>query len=88
MNMKKRDYIFNKLRMQGGADESCELYIVTDVRTGQTEVVLDKKISQRFPIQEIEKAEDLWERLTCGGGRRVFKPEDLAHPYNPNPSPH
>jgi hypothetical protein len=83
--MKKRDYIFNTLRESGGSDEDAKLYICTDVSTGKTEVWLQKTITQRFPIQELDKAEDLYERLTCGAGRRVYKPEDLAHPYNPTP---
>ena len=82
--MEKREYISNKLRESMGGDHHTKVTLVSNVATGKTEVILSHEISQRFPLTEIAKAEDLYERLTCGSGRRAYKPEDLAHPYNPN----
>lgn len=67
-----------------GDDQHTKVTIVTHISTGETEAVLSHKVSQRFPVTELHKAEDLYERLTCGSGRKAYKPEDLAHPYNPN----
>lgn len=80
----KRDFITQNLREQIGGGESARMYVITTVHSGETEVVVEKTISERFPVQEIEKAEDLYERLICGDGRKVFKLEEIAHPYNPN----
>lgn len=79
-----KDFIFHNLKESVGSEESAKLYLCINVNKGTVEAVLTKSVTQRFPVQELEAAKDLYERLTCGSGRRVFKPEDLAHPYNPN----
>ena len=81
----EKDFIIKDLHNLQGSSESCRLYAITTVRTGETELVLDKTISERFKVQELKKVEDLYERLTCGGGRKMFTLEELAHPFNPNP---
>lgn len=81
--MKNKDYIFNYLRESCGPSEGSKLYLVTDIKTGETEVVIEKKIIERMPIQELEKAEDLYERLNCGWGRKLYTLEEIAHPFNP-----
>jgi len=81
--MRKREFIFNKLRETSGSEQSTKLTLCTDVATGETTAIVSHEISQRFPVTEVNTAEDLFERLTCGSGRRAYKPQDLAHPYNP-----
>jgi len=76
-------HIIKDLRSTIGGGEGAKLYVVTTVSDCTTEVVVEKNISERFPIQELEKATDLFERLTCGGGRKCWSLEELAHPYNP-----
>lgn len=82
--MKKRDYIFNKLREHGGAEEGAKLTLCTDVATGETTVIVEKTIIERYKVQELDKAEDLYERLTCASGRKRVTLNEIAHPYNPN----
>lgn len=77
------DYIFHDMRKQIGGDEETRLYTITTIKTGKTEVVVEKTLTQRMPIQKLAKAEDLYERLTCSAGRKLYKPEDIAHPFNP-----
>lgn len=67
-----------------GSDAGEKLYLCVDVRQGKTEVIIEKTIKERFPIQDLAKAVDLYERLTCGSGRKLWRLEELAHPYNPN----
>ena len=76
-------YLFHFLRSSTGGGESAKLEISMNVRSGEATAIVSKEIRQYFPLKELEKAEDLYERLTCGGGRRVYELEDLAHPYNP-----
>lgn len=75
--MKKTDYIFHQLGMQGGTDETTKLTVVVTVATGECELVLSKEVSERYPIQKLEEVQQLYERLTGGNGRRVYKPSDL-----------
>ena len=76
-------YLYHFLRSSTGGGESAKLEISMNVRTGEATAIVSKEIRQYFPLKELEKAEDLYERLTCGGGRRVYELEDIAHPYNP-----
>lgn len=84
MKQKTPDFLHQTLREYGGSSESSRLRTCTNVRTGITEVIVEKTIIERYPIQEIETATDLYERLNCGGGRRLWRLEELAHPFNPN----
>ncbi len=81
---KKTDYIHHELRSLIGGDGHTTLRTTTNVSTGETKIVLEHTIIERLPIQDLEKMEDLYERLTCGSGRKVWQLEELAHPYNPN----
>lgn len=76
--MKKERFIRSGLATQTGADESTEMFIEIDTETGESEVIIKKTVSCRKPVTELAAAKDLYARLTCGNGRRVFTPEDLA----------
>lgn len=82
--MKKETYLIKDIRETCGSGEGARMYAITTIATGETEIVIKKSITERMPIQDYEKAIDLYERLTCGSGRKVFKLEELAHKYNPN----
>lgn len=82
--MKKQDFIFKDIETTHGASESARVYLAVTIRDGESELVIEKTITERYPVQEYEKVIDLYERLTCGSGRKMFKLEQLAHPYNPN----
>ena len=63
--------------------ESGKLIVLTNVKSGKTEVIVEHTISEHFKIQDLEKATDLYERLHCGGGRKMYKLNDIAHHFNP-----
>jgi len=63
--------------MQGGSDETTKLTAVVTVATGECELVLSKEVSERYPIQKLDEVKLLYDRLTGGNGRRVYKPCDL-----------
>lgn len=69
-----------------GADESTKMYLIVGVRNGVAEVVIEKTFTERYPVQELAKVADLFDRLTCASGRKAWSLEELAHPYNPNNS--
>lgn len=81
---KKTEFITKDISQTFGSSEGAKLYIFINVLTGITEAVLEKTIMERFPIKELDKAQDLYERLTCCSGRKVWTLEEIAHPYNPN----
>jgi len=68
-----------EIASQGGSDESARMYVYVTIHSGNAEVIIEKTVTQRMPIQDYEKAMDLYERLTCGNGRKVFTLEELAH---------
>lgn len=71
-------FIYKSLAAQIGGSESARMFVQIDTSTGESEIVIEKTVSQRLPVTEIDKARDLYERLTCGRGRKIYKPEDLA----------
>jgi hypothetical protein len=73
-----KDFIFKSLRETCSAGESAKVYIVVDVKTGKSELVIEKTISERYPVQKLEEVERLYERITGGGGRRLWKLEELV----------
>ncbi len=75
----KVDFIHKDLKETFGSNESGKVHLAVDVKTGEAELVIQKTISERYPVQDYEKVMNLYDRLTCGRGRRVFKLEDLAH---------
>lgn len=80
---KGTDFIFNKTHSCVGGGESTDVTIVINVSRGETYVKVHHEISETFEIKDYNKAVDLYDRLTCGSGRKMYKPSDLAHPYNP-----
>lgn len=73
-----KTHIIKELGSTVGGGESSKIYAITNITSGKTEVVVEKTISQRFPVQEYEKAEKLYERLNGGNGRRVYTLDDLV----------
>ena len=79
MKNEERDrFLRSMLENTTGSDESCEMYIEVDTNNGLSEIVIKKTITERMPVQRIGDARDLFDRLTCGRGRKAFKLEDLA----------
>jgi hypothetical protein len=61
-----------------GSSESSRVYLIADIRSGETELVIEKTISERYPITDYEKVMDLHKQITGGGGRRLMKIKDFA----------
>lgn len=80
---KEKDMMFGDIAKSISAGESSKVYTVTTIKTGETQLVIEKTITERYPVQDYEKVMDLYERLNCGGGRKAWKLEEIAHPYNP-----
>ena len=74
-----KTHLIKELSQGGGCGENYRLYAITTIHSGKTEVVLDFTISKRFPIQEIEKAEAMKDKLTACGGRRIYDLEEIAN---------
>lgn len=61
-----------------GSDESSKVELVANTKSGETELVIRKTITERYPITEYEKVMSLYENLNRGGGRRVWSLEELT----------
>lgn len=79
------DFISKELASRFGGGEATKLYVITNVHAGDTEVVVEHTISERYPIQELEKAADIYERFGLGGGRYCMTLEQILNfrPVNP-----
>lgn len=80
---KEKDMIFSDLVSSEGSGESSKVYTITTIKDGKTEIVIQKTITERYPVQDYEKVMDLYERLNCGSGRKCWTLDEIAHPFNP-----
>lgn len=80
---KKPHWIYKDLVSSGSGNESSRVYMSTDTHDGKSELIIEKTIIERYPVQEYEKVMDLYDRLNCGSGRKLWSLEEIAHPYNP-----
>jgi hypothetical protein len=63
----KQTHIIKDLRSSTGGNRSSRMYVITTVSDGRTEVVVEHSIAKRFPVQELDKAEALYEKLDYVG---------------------
>lgn len=75
----KPSWIYKDIVSSMGADEKSKVYLSTNMETGESELIIEKTIVERYPTKDYEKVMDLHERLTCGGGRKSFTLNELAH---------
>lgn len=61
-----------------GGGEMSEVELVANTKTGETELVISKTITERYPITDYKKVIRLYENLNRGGGRRVYSLKDLT----------
>lgn len=52
--------------------------MVTHVKSGETELVIEKTIMERYPVTDLKKVIKLHDDLNRGGGRRLWKLKDLT----------
>ena len=71
-------FIHKDLKETIGSNESSKIRLSVDIQTGEAVLVIEKTITEYFPVTDYDKVMDLYERLNCGRGRKVFKLEDLA----------
>jgi len=76
--MSEERYITHLLVSSIGSSESSKVELVADTKTGETELVIRKTIIERYPITDYENVMQLHESLNRGGGRKVWKLNDLT----------
>jgi len=74
----KHELIVHLIASSTGCSESSKVELVADTKTGETELVIRKTITERYPITEYQKVMQLHNDLNRGGGRRVWSLEDLT----------
>jgi len=74
----KKEIIVNQLCASYGTNESSEVKLITDLRTGKSELVISKTITEYYKPQDYDKVMQLHENLNRGGGRRMVKLIDLT----------
>lgn len=67
-----------KIREYFGSDESTSLELVTDMYTGRSYIKLEKSVRQTFETKDLKKAKLVFEKITGGNGRQLYKPEDMV----------
>ncbi len=75
--------MFHDLKHRIGSSEETKVTMIASIKDNDTVLTVEKTLKQNFPITEYDNAMHLFDRLTCGEGRRAYKPEDLAHHYTP-----
>ncbi len=76
--MKREDYIRKDLKSNIGSGESSEVYLEVEIKTGQSELVISKTITERYPVSDYHKVMELHEDLNRGGGRKSYSLKQLT----------
>ena len=77
--MDRETHIIKEIASTGGTSESSRIYVIITVHSGKSEVVIEKTITKRMPVQEYNKAVDLYEKLNHGNGRRCYELDEIAN---------
>lgn len=83
---KKPKWIYKDIVSSESSRESSKVYTSTDTDNGKSELIIEKTITERYPMEDYDKVMDLHDRLHCGSGRKLWTLEEIAHPYNPKRS--
>lgn len=75
--MTEDNFIVKKIVERAGSSESSKVELVADTNSGETYLEIQKTITERFPVTSYKEVMDLYDRITAGGGRRVFKIADF-----------
>lgn len=76
--MEKVSYIKKDISSTTGSSECSRVYLIVDISSGESELVVEKTIIERYPVQEYEKVMSLYENLNRGGGRKCWSLNDLT----------
>ncbi len=74
----KQQSIIHKICSSTGSSESSEVYMIADLISGETELVIEKTITERYPITDYDKVMELYEKINAGGGRKLLSLKDFA----------
>ena len=74
----KQQSIIHKICSSTGSSESSEVYLIADLISGDTQLVIEKTITERYPITDYEKVMKLYEEINAGGGRILLSLKDFA----------
>lgn len=77
----KHTHITKDFVRSGGGNEGTRVYTITSINDGKTEVVLERTISERYPVQKLNEVLDMAKDMDAGGGRRMVFIEDLLDVY-------
>lgn len=69
--------IYNELRRVSGSRETTTLTLVTDLKTGKSEIDIKKTISKTYKATDHKTAFEDFEAITGGGGRPALTIEDF-----------
>jgi hypothetical protein len=75
---KKETYIRKRIVASSGGSESSSVELQVEIKTGESELIIEKTIREFYPVTDYDKVIELHENLTRGGGRRCYSLEDLT----------
>jgi hypothetical protein len=76
--MDKTYYIIKEIEKVVSAGESSQVELVVNISTGKSELVIEKTITERYPVTDYIKVLQLHKELNRGGGRRLWTLKDLT----------
>jgi hypothetical protein len=72
------EFIRKEIAKCVGSSEQSEVYLEVSTKTGESELVIKKTFSERYPVTKYDEVIKLYNRLNGGGGRMVPSLEDLT----------
>jgi succinylarginine dihydrolase len=52
--------------------------MIADTVSGETQLVIEKTITERYPITDYKKVMKLYQNINAGGGRRCLSLKDFT----------
>lgn len=74
----KPQSIIHPICSSTGSSESSQVYMIADLVSGDTELVIEKTITERYPITDYDKVMKLYDEINACGGRRLFSLKDFT----------
>jgi len=74
----KIEPIIHPICSSTGSSESSSVYMIADLVSGETQLVIEKTITERYPITDYEKVMKLYKDINDGGGRILLSLKDFS----------